>query len=161
LARSHPDDWIPELDRAEFDRWRWAAADAARAASIQRAAGMHNWACFLAEQSAQLAVKGLLHGIGRGAWGHDLVALGERLREAFETPLPDPVADALRRLSRHYIPPRYPDAHPGDSPPLAHYGPSDAEEAAADADRLIGYVDEVWNRLLAADTDEAEDGNER
>jgi HEPN domain-containing protein len=106
-------------------------------------------------------VKGLLHGIGRGAWGHDLVALGERLREAFETELPDPVADALRRLSRHYIPPRYPDAHPGDSPPLAHYGPNDAQEAASDADLLIGYVDEVWNRVLTEDAGEGEDGNGR
>ncbi|MGH9228819.1 MAG: HEPN domain-containing protein [Acidimicrobiales bacterium] len=39
----------------------------------------HNWRCFLAEQAAQMAMKALLHGLGRGPWGHDLVDLGNRL----------------------------------------------------------------------------------
>jgi HEPN domain-containing protein len=145
------------LDHPEFKRWRDAASDAHRAASVQRTAAMHNWACFLAEQAAQLAVKGLLHGIGSGAWGHDLVALGEKLRQALGTDPPETVAAALRRLSRHYIPPRYPDAHPGDSPPLAHYGASDADEAIRDTDLVIAYVDQVWERLLAEEANE-EDG---
>jgi HEPN domain-containing protein len=146
------------VDRPEFERWHEAAADARRAAAVQVAAGMHNWACFLAEQAAQLAIKGLLHGIGSGAWGHDLVALGRRLGEAMETELPDRIAAALRRLSRHYIPPRYPDAHPGDSPPLAHYGSSDAEEATSDADLLIEYVQALWADLLAEQTEEEDGG---
>lgn len=121
---------------------------------------MHNWSCFLAEQAAQLSIKGLLHGIGGGAWGHDLVALGERLEKALDADLPAPVTAALRRLSRHYIPPRYPDAHPGESAPLAHYGPSDAEEAASDADLVILHVQEVWTRLLRQEqrASEADDG---
>ncbi len=69
------------LDRAEFDRWRVAADDAGRAANVQADAALSNWACFLAEQAAQLAIKGLLHGIGAGAWGHDLVQLAEANRE--------------------------------------------------------------------------------
>ncbi|MGH2736718.1 MAG: HEPN domain-containing protein [Actinomycetota bacterium] len=46
---------------------------ARRAADVQHAAALHNWACFAAEQAAQLALKGLLHGLGLGPWGHDLV----------------------------------------------------------------------------------------
>jgi HEPN domain-containing protein len=137
------------LDRSEYERWREAAAGARRAAEVQAASDIHNWGCFLAEQAAQLAVKSLLHGTGAGAWGHDLVALGERLREAADEELPDAVAAALRRLSRHYIPPRYPDAHPGGSP-LAYYGTEDSAEAIADADRVIAHVDGLWERLLAA-----------
>src|SRR6266536_6433348 len=100
----------PPVDRDEFARWRSEADAALRGARLQADALLHNWACFAAEQAAQLAVKGLLHGLGRGPWGHDLVRLGERAREAME--VPERVAAALRRLSRHYIPARYPDAHP-------------------------------------------------
>lgn len=116
---------------------------------MQAKSDLHNWGCFLAEQAAQLAAKSLLHGTGSGAWGYDLVALGERLREAAGEELPDAVAAALRRLSRHYIPPRYPDAHPGGSP-MAYYGTEDSAEAIADADRVIAHVDGLWERLLAA-----------
>jgi HEPN domain-containing protein len=91
------------VDRPEFDRWREAAADAGRAAGIQRTAGMHNWACFLAEQSAQLAVKGLLHGIGTGPWWHDLVALGELGHDSITISVGagQSAATAADRASRH------------------------------------------------------------
>src|SRR5687768_10772741 len=95
----------PPVDRDEFGRWRAEADAALRAARLQADAGLHNWACFAAEQATQLAVKGLLHGLGRGPWGHDLVRLGEQIAETDE--LPVQVGDALRRLSRHYIPARY------------------------------------------------------
>jgi HEPN domain-containing protein len=49
-------------------RSTYAAGEADRVVSgarLQADAGLHNWACFAAEQAAQLAVKGLLHGLGR------------------------------------------------------------------------------------------------
>jgi HEPN domain-containing protein len=92
------------LDRAEFARWSEASRNA--------------------ERGAQLAVKGLLHGLGAGGW-------------------------ALRRLSRHYIPPRYPDAHPA-GPPGAYYGPEDSRQALEDLALARSVVDEVWSRTLAA-----------
>jgi HEPN domain-containing protein len=134
----------PPVDRDEFDRWRAEADAALRGARLQAEGGLHNWACFAAEQAAQLAVKGLLHGLGRGPWGHDLVRLGEQLAAVADVPVL--VADALRRLSRHYIPARYPDAHPS-GPPGMHYAGSDSSEALADADRVLSLVDGVWERL--------------
>jgi HEPN domain-containing protein len=134
----------PPVDRDEFDRWRAEADAALRGALLQAEGGLHNWACFAAEQAAQLAVKGLLHGLGRGPWGHDLVRLGEQLVAVAE--VPGEVADALRRLSRHYIPARYPDAHPS-GPPGMHYGDSDSTEALADAGRVLSLVDAIWDRL--------------
>jgi HEPN domain-containing protein len=138
------DDSAP-LDREEFRRWRDEAARALEGGRVQADAGLHNWACFAAEQAAQLGTKALLHGLGRAPWGHDLVRLGEAIVEV-GLGLPDKVADALRRLSRHYIPARYPDAHPS-GPPGAHYGASDAEEAIDDAARVLAFVDETWAAL--------------
>lgn len=83
------------------------------------------------------------------------MALGARLEEAADAELPEEVSAALRRLSRHYIPPRYPDAHPGGST-LAHYGSDDAEEAIFDADLVIAHVDALWTKLLEAQERETE-----
>lgn len=134
------------FDQEEFSRWRDAADDARRGAAAQTAAALYNWACFLAEQSGQLAMKGLLHGVGRGAWGHDLVELGRVVEQATDESLPPAVNAALRRLSRHYIPARYPDAHPS-GPPGAHYGASDAADALSDLDIVLHHVDATWARI--------------
>ncbi|MDQ2728255.1 MAG: HEPN domain-containing protein [Actinomycetota bacterium] len=131
------------LDSEEFDRWRIEARSALRAASSQVGLGLHNWACFLAEQASQLAVKGLLAGIGQPTWGHDLVRLGDEARSALEDGWPGRLDPALRRLSRHYITSRYPDAVPSGTPG-GHYGPEDSEQALADAGAVLGAVDRAW-----------------
>jgi HEPN domain-containing protein len=133
------------LDEEEFRRWRDEADRALASARLQAEAGLHNWACFAAEQAAQLAVKGLLHGLGRAPWGHDLVRFGAAMTEA-GIELPSRIGDALRRLSRHYIPARYPDAHPS-GPPGTHYGETDAGQAIEDGDELLSFVDRIWSEL--------------
>jgi HEPN domain-containing protein len=130
------------LDEEEFRRWREEADRALAGARLQADADLHNWACFGAEQAAQLAVKGLLHGLGQAPWGHDLVRFGQAIEEA-GIDLPTSIADALKRLSRHYIPARYPDAHPS-GPPGTHYGQGDAVQAIGDAREVIAFVDRVW-----------------
>lgn len=133
------------LDHDEFARWREQADAAGDTARPARAGGRHDWACFLSEQSAQLAVKGLLHGIGADAWGHDLVVLAataaSQLGEAFD------VAEQGARLARHYIPTRYPDAHPSGSP-STHYTAADSSLAAGDAADVLAAVDASWRSLL-------------
>jgi HEPN domain-containing protein len=134
----------PPLDADEYARWREEASQALRGAGLQHDAGLHNWACFLAEQSAQLALKGLLHGLGRGPWGHDLVRLGELAGELVE--VPDEVSTAFRRLSRHFIPARYPDAHPS-GPPGPHYGVADSQEALDDTAAVLEFIDATWKGM--------------
>lgn len=144
------------LDHAEFERWRTAAEDAARAARVQADAGLHNWACFMAEQSAQLVLKAVLHGIGSGAWGHDLVKLSGVVSEAVGEALGGDVLAAVMRLSRHYIPTRYPDAHAAGAPG-AHYGRDDSVQALADMWAIQQSIDELWARLVRAEAAQAED----
>lgn len=138
------------LDAPEFERWHDTARDAASNAAAQAEQGAHHWACFLAEQAAQFALKGLLHGFGRGGWGHDLTDLGGRLATTLEEDLPEPVADALARLSRHYIAARYPDAHPAGTP-SGHYRRADAAQAIADAETVLTHVESVWTAAQADD----------
>ncbi|HYU57209.1 MAG TPA: HEPN domain-containing protein [Actinomycetota bacterium] len=135
----------PPLDEEEFRRWRDEAGRALEGARVQAGAGLHNWACFAAEQAAQLALKALLHGLGRGPWGHDLVRLGELAGEAGLV-VPEALAGRLRRLGRHYIPARYPDAHAA-GPPSAHYASTDSDEAAEDAGEVLSFVDRTWKEL--------------
>lgn len=134
------------LDDDEFQRWTIAAADALAGARLQADAGLHQWACFLAEQSAQLSVEGLLHGMGAGAWGHDLVELGQTWADATGDEMAATTASALRRLSRHYIPARYPDAHPAGTPGV-HYGADDSSQALADAAAISAAVADAWKTL--------------
>lgn len=135
----------PPLDRDEFERWSAGAERAMQGARLQRDGELHNWACFLAEQAAQLAVKGLLHGIGAAPWGHDLRGLIEATVEA-GTGLDAGLLDPAVRLTRHYIPARYPDAHPaGDAG--ANYRRADADTAIADAGEIIAAVAAAWREL--------------
>lgn len=99
-----------EVDEEEYARWRAEADRALESARVQAKAALHNWSCFAAEQSAQLAVKALLHGLGRGPWGHDLPRLSEMVEQAGVQPGAD-VMGRMRRLGRHYIAARPPDAH--------------------------------------------------
>jgi HEPN domain-containing protein len=90
-------------------------------------------------------VKALLHGIGAGPWGHDLVELGARLAEAGLVVPPD-ATDRLLRLARHYMPARYPDAHAAGSPG-ERYGEADSGQALEDARAVLALVDEGWRAL--------------
>ncbi|HWC12691.1 MAG TPA: HEPN domain-containing protein [Acidimicrobiales bacterium] len=136
------------LDDEEFRRWRAEAAGALQAGGQTRRGGQHNWACFLAEQAAQLAVKAFLHGVGAGPWGHDLVALGRALSEAVGRPLPPVVEGAVARLSKLYITTRCPDAHPGGWPG-ERYSDEEAARALEDAELVVATVDDLWRQLQA------------
>ena len=134
------------LDQPEFARWTEQARSAVEAAALSSAGGRHEWACFLSEQAAQLFVKGLLHGLGLEAWGHDLVALSERARTEIGDSWPSNLDPCAARLSRHYIPTRYPDAH-ASGPPSSHYTTTDSVQAAADAEQIARAVQDCWARL--------------
>lgn len=127
-----------DVDETEFQRWR-EQADSALAAAHMLADTQSAWACFCSEQAAQLAIKGLLHAAGLAAWGHDLVELESRLGEPLEDAWPGAAGEAMR-LARHYIPTRYPDAHPGGAP-ADRYARADALAAIADAEFVIRSVD--------------------
>jgi len=135
------------VDAQEFERWRGEADRALELAQLATREGLYGWTCFAAEQAAQLAVKGLLHGLGRGPWGHDLVALTEMLRDA-GIDVPQEVADRLAELSQFYIAPRYPDAHPSGGAG-EHYTATQAARANELASGVLAWIDEQWELARA------------
>lgn len=139
------------LDESEFARWRESADDALQASRGNAGLGWHNWACMIAEQAAQLGVKALLHGVGRGdrARGHDLVGLLESAVEVAGLSLSEDLRAAGVRLSRHYQPSRCPDALPGGTP-REHYTADDARAGVDDAATVLGAVDETIAALRTA-----------
>jgi HEPN domain-containing protein len=90
-------------------------------------------------------MKAVLHGIGAGPWGHDVDRLAAMAKEA-GLPVPMHIEDAVRRLGRHYIAARYPDAHASGGPGR-HYGEADWLQAERDALETLSFVDEAWARL--------------
>jgi HEPN domain-containing protein len=56
------------------------------------------------------------------------------------------VADAQKRLGRHYIAARCPDAH-SSGPPGQHYGEADVSQALDDSETILRFVDHAWREL--------------
>ncbi|MFW6161219.1 MAG: HEPN domain-containing protein [Planctomycetota bacterium] len=99
----------------------------------------YNWACFAAQQAAEKALKALHLHRGAVACGHSVRELLEALEPAM-APSRE-LLEAGRRLDRHYIPSRYPNAHPAGAPRQA-YGEADARQAVADAEKVVTWCDQ-------------------
>ena len=95
----------------------------------------HEWACFAAQQAAELAVKSLHLYIGQEAWGHIVARL---LQELPEKP-PSELIDKAKVLDNFYVPTRYPNGHP-EGAPFHHYGPIQSEEAIRYAGEIIEFA---------------------
>ena len=97
--------------------------------------GRHEWACFAAQQAAEVAVKALHLWRGQEAWGHAVARLLEELPEA----VPPGLVDQARVLDNFYVPTRYPNGHP-EGAPFEHYGVLQSEEAILHAGAIVELV---------------------
>ncbi len=95
------------------------------------------WACFAAHQAAEAALKGLHLARGQVAWGHSLLNLLAELPP--EVQVPEEVLEGAKVLDKHYIPTRYPDAHPS-GPAARHYTRKEAEEALRLAEAILAFA---------------------
>jgi HEPN domain-containing protein len=95
--------------------------------------GFYEYACFLAQQASEKAVKAVFQKIGAEAFGHSVAGLLKKLSE--HTKVTDELIRYAKELDKAYIPTRYPNAHPEGAP----YELYTREEA----ERLIGYGREV------------------
>jgi len=82
--------------------------------------GRYNAACFYAHQAAEKAAKALLYSVNEGPWGHSVRLLMERWFSVRGLTPSDEVLRAARELDIHYIPSRYPNAHPAGTPHEAY-----------------------------------------
>ncbi len=104
---------------------------AEQAARMER----HEWACFVAQQAAEKAVKALHLWCGQDAWGH-VVA---RLLKELPTDVPDDLVQKAKVLDGYYIPTRYPNGHPAGAP-AEHYGPLHSGPAVDYAREIVAFA---------------------
>jgi HEPN domain-containing protein len=94
----------------------------------------YEWACFIAQQAAEKAVKAVYQAHHAVAWGHSvsklLVSLPEGLRPE------EALVECAIRLDRFYILPRHPNGFDVGSP-KDYFTYHDAEKAIEDAREII------------------------
>jgi HEPN domain-containing protein len=118
--------------------WMSPARGELSAAQHLRAGGHWAWCCFTCHQAAEKALRAALEHFHDGRMGHNLNELRCVLQG--HTSVPVAVQEACTRLNRLYIPTRYPDAFPSGAP-VAQYVAGDAQEALADAQEVLHFVE--------------------
>ena len=121
----------------EAQRWLTTAQEDFRAAEVLREAGLFSHCCFLAQQSAEKAVKSLHWMQDRDPWGHGIQKLLAELpeRPAAMVPWQD-FLDKAAALDRFYIPARYPNGLP-DLTPGTTFNRRDADAALQQAQSIL------------------------
>ncbi len=118
------------------DWFKQAVRDLEQAEDSRRA-GRHEWACFIAQQASEKAVKALHLHLGQEAWGHVVARLLRDLPDTIS--VPEDLVEKAHVLDGFYIPTRYPNSHP-EGAPFEHYGSLQSEEAIRYAREIIEFV---------------------
>ena len=124
----------------EAERWLHEARQDLAAGEAMVASRHFNWACFLAQQTAEKAVKAFLYAQGaEDVWGH---SVAELLRDAVSHDASLATWQPLGgMLDKFYIPTRYPNGLPGGLPSQA-YTADEARKALDWSGELIAAVGE-------------------
>lgn len=101
--------------KAEAERWLAQAQSDLSFTALGAREGYHAQACFMAQQTAEKAVKALHYLTGaRLVFGHSVVELLEALTSRY--PVLIELRDGARQLDQYYVPTRYPNGLPGGVP---------------------------------------------
>jgi HEPN domain-containing protein len=92
------------------------------------------WACFAAQQAAEMAVKALHLSLGQEAWGHVVARLLAELPAADAE-----LIDKAKVLDNFYVATRYANGHP-EGAPFEHYGPLQSDQAIRYASEIVEFV---------------------
>ena len=118
--------------------WRQAERDL-ESAEINAREARHEVACFLCQQAADKAVKGLLYAGGESpVLGHSLLSLTKRARDRMPS-LPD-LRGAAKTLDGYYVAARYPNGHTDDVTPADFYDASDSARALSAAREVMATI---------------------
>jgi HEPN domain-containing protein len=121
--------WKDWLEQAKFNLEH---------AHLSLDAGHLDWACFAAQQAAEMAVKALYRSWGDEPIGHSIYLLLQKLPRDHRPE--NEILDEAKVLDRVYIPSRYPNGLPEGTPRHA-FNRRDAEEAIQIAERVVRFCD--------------------
>lgn len=94
------------------------------------------WACFVAQQASEKAVKALYESRNMEVWGHSVSRMLEKLPKELKPSID--LIEKAKELDRHYIPTRYPNFH-SEGAPMDYYTKKDAERAIEYAREIIEF----------------------
>lgn len=114
--------------------------------------GDYEWACFVSQQAAEKAVKAVYQRRNADVLGHAVSALLRGLEHVlapqYMGAVTPELVDRARELDLHYIPPRYPNAHPQGAPfeyftrPMAERALEHAGHVLRCSAQLLAQLDE-------------------
>jgi HEPN domain-containing protein len=134
-----------QLNKEEALRWLDQAEHNFEVAKNNLSSTFYSDACFMAEQTSQVALKALIIFYKkRNVWEHsiqELVRISSEYDKRFED-----LVEAGKILDRYYIPTRYPDALATPAVPYKTYSERDAREAVALTESILQLAKEVIRR---------------
>ncbi len=125
--------------RDEALRWLEEALWDLETAEILHRERRYNAAVFYSHQAAEKASKALLYHINEAPWGHSIRVLLQRYFSAIGMDVIKDLITCARELDIHYIPSRYPNAHPAGTPHEA-YDEETSHRAIECAKKVVGYA---------------------
>jgi HEPN domain-containing protein len=94
------------------------------------------WACFVAQQAAEKALKAVFQRLNAAAWGHSVYDLLRILAET--TTVDEALLQYARMLDKYYIPTRYPNGFDVGSP-YEYFTKKDADDAIVHSRRILEF----------------------
>ncbi len=98
--------------------------------------GIYEWACFIAQQAAEKAIKAVYQKKGGEAWGHSVGELIKGLSDRIDVGAA--LINDARHLDRFYIPARYPSGWASGTPG-EYITREDAENAICNSEKIIQF----------------------
>jgi HEPN domain-containing protein len=130
-----------KLNKEEALRWLDQAEHNLKVAENNLKAQFYSDACYMAEQTAQIALKAfIIYHKKRLIWQHSIQELS-MICSQYDTDFEEFI-DFGRILDRYYIPTRYPNALARPAVPYKTYTEKDAKEALGFAKEILKKVKE-------------------
>lgn len=96
------------------------------------------WACFIAQQASEKAVKAVYQKLGAEGWGHSVSNLLRGLIEKIE--VSEDLIDRAKSLDKFYIPARYPNGWPSGIP-AEYITEKDAQDAINSSEKILQFCE--------------------
>lgn len=125
------------MKREEWQRYCRQSRHTLESAQRDCDEGDHAWACFKAQQAAELALKGYLRATREYVTGHSVT----RLLAMFDEHEVDKFTKCARDLDKVYIPTRYPDVYDAGAP-YEYFTKQDAEHSLRCASEILDWLDD-------------------
>lgn len=100
--------------------------------------GFFEWACFIAQQASEKAVKAVYQKLGAEAWGHSVSDLLRGMKDMVG--VSEGLLDKAKSLDRFYIPARYPNGWPSGIP-AEYITKEDAQNAINDSEKILQFCE--------------------